>query len=182
MSLNKRVRCDKALSIILYILSHGCTNMYNLLKVIYFADKEHIRLSGNTMYRENYYALQKGPVPSTAYDMLKYIRGDGICDFDCLRDAPFHFSSEYEIVADKEYNADFLSDIDYICLNDSLKKYGTMPMGQLITASHEESDYKEAEADDRISFESLVKSVDTDGSIMRHIKNVTEQSVTAEAI
>ena len=44
MGMNKGFNAEKAVEVILYIISKGCCNMYNILKVIYFADKE--RLDG----------------------------------------------------------------------------------------------------------------------------------------
>ena len=135
--MQRKAKANKALEVVLYVLSKGCTNLYNVLKVIYYADKEHIRLTGNTMYKEQYIAMQKGPVPSCAYDIIKSVRGDGIVTFDGLDEKEaFKFVSKNNMCNLRNYNEDFFSVIDYKCLDDAISSYGSTSMDELTRISH----------------------------------------------
>ena len=67
----------KALSTMLYFLSKagGSLDLYKLLKLVYIADKRHLREWGRTISSNCYARLKRGPVPSEAYNMLKSVRG-----------------------------------------------------------------------------------------------------------
>ena len=67
---------EKAQQAILYIADAlpEQENMYKVLKVIYFADKEHLFKFGRFIFGESYTAMQHGPVPSNSYDLVKKIR------------------------------------------------------------------------------------------------------------
>lgn len=51
-------------------------NMYITLKVFYVADKMHMERYGRFIFKDNYCAMRKGPVPSRAYDLIKDIRNN----------------------------------------------------------------------------------------------------------
>ena len=170
-----KTRIDKALEVILYVLSKGCTDMYNVLKVIYFADKAHIEKTSCTMYKEDYVAMKFGPVPSAAYDIIKDVDLDRPSSFPGLNEkGAFKFTSKYTLMPLREYNPDFFSDIDYDCLDAAVAQYGNMSMNDLISASHSQYDYVNSTRNDMIPFELLVESVDKDGTQKEHIDNVKE--------
>lgn len=167
-----RCRADKALEVLLYILSHGCTNIYNVLKVIYFADKEHLKIGACTMYRESYIAMKAGPVPSCAYDIVKNVQRRnpnnpyteqyaGLMPHEAIG-----VVDQYHIKALRDYDPEYFSDVDYACLDNAISKYGDMEFNHLRKKSHEGIDYRESDRDGEISFDLLVKAVDTgDGDL-----------------
>ena len=50
---------------------HKSLDHWTVLKLIFFADRYHLRKYGRTVTDDNYFAMQKGPVPSTVYDIIK---------------------------------------------------------------------------------------------------------------
>ena len=57
---------------------------YHVLKVIYFADKEHLSKYGRLICDDSYVALTHVPVPRRFFDIIKNIRGAS----SCLTDYP----------------------------------------------------------------------------------------------
>jgi hypothetical protein len=66
---------EKAIAVVLY-LAHkkGSIDFYALLKMIYFADLNHLRQWGRTITGDSYARMDYGPTPSKVYDILKEIR------------------------------------------------------------------------------------------------------------
>src|ERR1700694_4392351 len=67
----------KALHEILFVVTHlpKPGNVYNVLKCLYYADRKHLQEYGRQIYGETFYALEHGPVPSAAYEIVKYADG-----------------------------------------------------------------------------------------------------------
>lgn len=68
-----RLDKDKTIEAILYIVvRYGEIGRFHALKTLYFADREHLRRYGRPITGDRYIAMDNGPVPSYAYDALKY--------------------------------------------------------------------------------------------------------------
>ncbi len=172
MGMNKRFNAEKAVEVILYIISKDCCNMYNILKVIYFADKERLSMVGSTMFKDSYKAMPAGPVPCGAYDLLKDVR-------DCRRphydvELPFAFDGDDTniVCGCREPNMDFLSRVDVKCLDNAVAEYGDMSFDRLRNISHEQGDYNAVDLNEWIPFDTLVDSVDTDGKIKAYLQSI----------
>lgn len=61
---------EKTTEVLLYI-TEQVTDVYNALKVLYFADKDHLAKYGRQICGESYVAMKDGPVPSCTYDLVK---------------------------------------------------------------------------------------------------------------
>ena len=168
-----KFRADKALEVVLYILSKGCTNMYNVLKVIYFADKTHMKMTGHTIFKDRYVAMKNGPVPSGAYDLFKAaknpVHSSNASDYDALvKDAvALEEGVSYIFKALRNPNLRMFSRADCVSLDEAIEKYGHMPIGDLITISHKGIDYIKADENDIMSFDLFVQSVDDENSSIR---------------
>lgn len=172
MKRNIGFRPEKAVEVILYVISSGCDNLYNILKVIYFADKMRLSLVASTMFKDSYIAIQAGPVPSGAYDLLKDARDQRKPTFNV--GLPFVFDSEDSNVVNalRAPNMRYLSKVDIRCLNKSIEKYGLMDYWSLRNISHEQSDYQAVGLKDWIPLDVLVNSVDHDGNIKSFLSDV----------
>jgi len=75
--MNKTPSVRKILQALYYIQSRAPQNNEDrfskvyLLKMLYFADRYHIRHYGNLLSNDSYVAMKLGPVASTTYDILK---------------------------------------------------------------------------------------------------------------
>lgn len=170
-------RADKALEVLLYVLSKGCTNMYNVLKVIYFADKNHMKMTGTTIFKDHYIAMKDGPVPSGAYDMLKAVKRFN--DYHHLvRDAiELEEGEEYIFKALRAPNPKLFSNADYSALDEAIEKYGHMPFGELKKISHNGIDYRQADENDIMSFDLFLQSIDDNGDIRIFLEDCMEKAV-----
>lgn len=173
MGMNKGFNADKAVEVILYIISKGCCNMYNILKVIYFADKERISMVGSTMFKESYMAMPAGPVPCGSYDLLKDARDNRCPHYDVKLPFMFDGDDTNMVCGSREPDMGFISRVDVKCLDDAVAKYGDMPYGRLKDMSHKQADYSSVGLNDWIPFDTLVESVDDDkGTIKTYLRSI----------
>lgn len=172
MGKNNAFNAEKAVEVILYILSKGCCNMYNILKVIYFADKERLSMVGSTMFKESYAALKAGPVPSGSYDILKDIRDNRCPSYTGEIPLGFDHDDTNCVIGLRAPNTELLSRIDIKCLDKAIAEYGEMPFAKLRNISHAQKDYNSVGLNEWIPFDSLVDSVDKDGKIKAYLKTV----------
>lgn len=65
---------EKALEALLYAAKHTPDHdLYKTLKVLYVADKLHLSRYGRFIYGETYARLPLGPVPQSAYDVVRSV-------------------------------------------------------------------------------------------------------------
>lgn len=165
-------RVDKGREVLLYILSKGCRNMYNALKVMYFADKEHMQKAGSTICKGHYFAPEYGAVPSEMYDFFRAVDGQRRDEHslkEIIRKRP-HTGYDYEPL--REPDMDFFSDLDIECLDNAIARYGDMSFRDLSSIAHDQPDYKATSLNDTISFKDFVESIDNDGRLMPFLDDI----------
>lgn len=149
-----------AREILLYV-AQRCTNMYHVLKIIYFADKEHLMHYGQLMYGDRYVAMSHGPVPSAAYTLVKYARGDETWNMPASFETGFQVKKEgrkYHIIPVRQANTEFLSEAIIECLDSAISKYGKLSFSQLKEISHDEA-YQSADENDFISLHAIINTL-----------------------
>lgn len=172
MSLDKRFRFDqiKALEVLLYI-AQNCSDMYNVLKVLYFADKQHLENYGRLICGESYVAMSHGPVPSGTYDMIKFVRGDGIYEFCDLHIKESFHMEKYHIVPHREPRLELLSESEIECLDSALTNYGRMSFSRLKELSHRDKAYQSADENDFIPLEAIIKSLPSSEALLEYLQD-----------
>ena len=114
---------DKALEAIIYVASRARTDLYGTLKLLYVADKLHLERYGRFMFGEAYSAMEWGPVPSNAYDIVKYVRGDRPhCRIERAREA-FKMSGN-DFILFRDADLDELSRTEVTCLDEAIAEHG----------------------------------------------------------
>ena len=70
---------SNGINIMLYVLKKmgGKTDFIHICKTIYFADQEHLARFGSLISEDRYIAMEDGPVPSSIYDILSSLSGEG---------------------------------------------------------------------------------------------------------
>src|SRR3989304_372932 len=157
---------EKALHAILYVADklQREDNLYATLKVIYFADKDHLHRYGRFIFGDNYVAMSHGPVPSGAYDIVKYVRGDGWdIGFEQARTA-FAVKENKHIQIYENPNTDVFSDSDIECLDHAVAKYGKLSFSELKKCSHDDA-YDKADLNEYIPIEAIAATF-TDGQLL----------------
>ncbi|MGQ4276865.1 type II toxin-antitoxin system antitoxin SocA domain-containing protein [Pseudidiomarina sp. E22-M8] len=109
-------------------------NMYNVLKVFYLADKLHMERYGRFIFDDKYSAMEKGPVPSAAYDLLKTIRNGQELPFSI--DSPVTLGASHTVIAKRQANEDLFSGSDLLCMDEVIALSENEDLGDL---SHDEA-------------------------------------------
>ena len=71
MAIKFNINSQKAIEALLWIIWRGETNIYNLMKILFAADKYHLNSYGRPVTGDKYIAMQFGTVPSWIYDATK---------------------------------------------------------------------------------------------------------------
>lgn len=104
-------------------------NMYNVLKVFYLADKLHMERYGRFIFDESYSAMERGPVPSTAYDLIKAIRNDQELPFSIK--SPVTLGSNHIVSAKRQADEDLFSGSDLLCMDEVIQLSENEDLGDL---------------------------------------------------
>lgn len=140
----------KILQILYYIqnspfaVSVAKNSIMYFLKIIFFADRFHLRNYGITVTYDSYYAMERGPVASSVYDILQKklpINCNGV-DARFLDD--IIITSEYTINIQHQRD-DEMSQSDKEALDFSLKEFGKYDQFQLSEMTHDYPEWKKYE-------------------------------------
>ena len=107
-----RFDVDKAIEVLLYV-AEQTHDMYNVLKSLYFADQEHLRLYGRLICGDDYYALDYGPVPSGLYDLIKDVRDKRPRGTDPRLSTAFKVQGDDVVLPLRRANVDYLRRIGH---------------------------------------------------------------------
>jgi uncharacterized phage-associated protein len=114
---------------------NGTLNKMKAIKLIWLADRLHIRRYGRTITGDVYFALPYGPVPSTTRDILEEY---GLSDVEKEYSTQFIESiSRYEFRSLSEANCKVFSKTDLEVLEEILTGYGNLNEFELSDLSHE---------------------------------------------
>lgn len=155
---------EKTYEAILYIARHvSAPTLHTIAKIMYFADKRHLEDYGRFITGDTYIAMEYGPVPSYAYDYLKFIRQH--------KDASADIGVEgYHVTARREAQLDIFSPSDLECLQESVALYGQMTFGQLTDASHDEAWHNSPE-NGEITIETIVNTFEDAHDLLEHLRD-----------
>lgn len=159
---------EKAVESLLYVARHASIpDIYHILKIIYFADKDHLEKYGRFIYNDTYVALRHGPVPSTTYDIIKYVRGDGYFAYDHALKS-FEVQPNDNIMPFRDAILDIMSDSEIECLDNAIKKYGSLSFKKLKELSHDEA-YKAADLNDIMDIETIAGTLKDGHLLVEHL-------------
>lgn len=144
-------------------------DLYSLLKILYFAEKEHLLKYGRTITGDQIVAMKYGPVLSYAYDILK----------------PVNVNSSYFEVEDnvvqalQEPDMGYLSESDVSCLLSSIKVNENLNFTQLKDKSHDAS-YNEAWSKSHnsyIPYEQIARHAGANDEFIKYISISNENDI-----
>lgn len=126
--------------------SGGSTNKMKALKLIWLADRLHLRTYGRTITGDVYFALPYGPVASATRDVLE-------ANSFSLSETETSYSQEYLRILDrysyqtqKNSNLKVFSKSDVHSLEKAFEHYGRFDQFQLSDISHQFPEWKRYEA------------------------------------
>lgn len=117
---------------------------YQIVKSLFLADVDHLQNYGRPITFDNYSALEFGPVPETAYDLLKpnALKPDGIQGPWPLWDREPAGGKAYSYVRPKRRpNMRVLSISDKSALLEALETAKTLPFGRIKDITHKHPAY-----------------------------------------
>jgi hypothetical protein len=132
---------SKTLEAIVYVATYwrGLTPFY-LSKILFFADRNHLRAYGRPVTGDVYIAMVDGPVPSRAYDIVKGnldLFGDPLAIELALSIEQSH--GRYHIIcAKRKPNTDLFSEADVAALDAAIKFCHGKSFGELSSLTHQE--------------------------------------------
>lgn len=172
--MHRKFDAEKAIEEILYIAKYAPDpDIYRILKIMYFADKKHLEKYGRFICNDTYIAMNNGPVPSEAYDIIKHVRGDGYhpcIDEYALKSFEVKPKPDNRIIPSRDADSDLLSASDKECLDESIKQYGSLSFDELKKLSHDKA-YESADQNDEIPIEAIAATL-ADGDLL--VKYLTE--------
>jgi len=164
----------KAIQTILYVttrLPKQPADLYNVLKVIYFADTAHLHQYGRFIFGDQYVAMNYGPVPSSAYDIIKYVRDNTVWRLDC-QEAKDAFRVEGDSVAAfANADLDFFSESDRECLDEAIKKYGDLSFDALHQISRQDHAYQCADRNAFMTIESIAETAPDKDALLEYLRD-----------
>ncbi len=130
---------EKALEVIVYLatkLPHP--TILHIFKILYYADKEHLKNYCSFICGDKYVAMENGAVPSNVYDIVKDVNGKHSRKyFDIPSKEAFQVEG-YKIIPLREPNLDFLSKSNIEVLDKSIKENGRKGFKVLSNMTHQE--------------------------------------------
>lgn len=159
--INRYFDSEKAIEAILYIASKAPNpDIYHVVKILYFADREHLDAYGRLITDDRYIAMKNGPVASGAYDLIKSVREQRVC---CPSGGNIeHASSTFgvdgnKILVKRAVDDELFSDSDLKCIDNAIEKYGSLSFAAINELSHDEV-WQAANTNDEIPLEAIARS------------------------
>ncbi len=120
---------DKAIETLIYLAKRVDNPHYeDVLKLAYLADKTHLEKYGRFIFGDTYAAMERGPVPSHLYDLVKYAQESGGYDFTI---------DNYRVKSERDADVNALSESDTECLDQIISIYGKLPSWKRRQDSHD---------------------------------------------
>ena len=149
---------QKINEVILYI-SQKVTNKFNIYKILYYADKEHLHKYGKLITEDKYKRMYDGPVPSYIDDLAK--RNSGIKNrFTSKINSEIVFTVEEKktILPNRKPKMEFLSESNIECLDNAIAKYGYLSIPELDKIVKSDEPVKKTQEGSFISIENIALS------------------------
>jgi hypothetical protein len=149
---------EKCIEAVLYLLSKKPkTNVYNLMKELFSADKFHLNTYGRPVTGDTYIRMPKGTVPSAIRDMLT---GNSYRLAEIgLNEMPVT-QQGFLLAPTRQPNLDVLSESDIEALDHGYSEYGELEFGEVKDKNHEEVCWQKTLPGKRIPFELMIEDED----------------------
>ena len=148
------VNPKKALEAVMYILSKRReVNNYNILKIIYEADKFHLNTYARPVTGDAIIKMPYGTVPNFVYDLLK---SDPVAlAMVELDDFPFERRG-HMMSAKRKFYSEYLSLSDIEALDHGINEYIDLTFSQVEKKNHQEKCWIEGTMNQPIPFEEII--------------------------
>ena len=153
---------EKSIHVILYIIQQckGKINQYNLLKVIFEADKYHLNKHGIPVTGDIYRNMSFGTVPVAIYNTIKGnkspkkdLEGMG------MKGLPYKYNkNNHMLTSSVPPDHDHFIETDVEALDRGITKYGNLSFDEVKQENHKEKCWQETERSQLIPFELIIEN------------------------
>jgi len=152
---------EKAVEALVYIASrYPGVGRFRAAKILYFAELNHLRSFGRPIVGDRYIAMENGPVPSFAYDVLK---GTVHPDDKPIVEgslAPAAVAPYPTYKAARPANLDFFSATDIECLDAAIAYCRQRSFGQISDETHKHVAWDRADENGPMDYRDMLEGAD----------------------
>jgi uncharacterized phage-associated protein len=131
MPIQFNINTQKAIESVLWVIQNGESNMYNIWKILFSAEKYHINNHGRPITGDRYIAMGYGTVPSWLYNATNTEKsGMGF------------FRQDNSLVAERNPMMDYLSASDVKALKHGFDEYVGLSFNSVMEKNHGEPAWK----------------------------------------
>jgi len=173
---------NKAVAAIALLVQETGASMYSVMKMLYLADKAHLEQHGRFITGDRYVAMKQGPVPSSAYNMIKHVRGEPVRrdgDETAMRYLACNVQT-HEITIKEMPDLDELSQSDIECLTEIAGIYRRVGKWAVRDMAHDDA-WEKAWRPNRafqlfrksvsMPLEAIAAEVDDTGELLAYLQN-----------
>lgn len=171
----------KIKSVFLYVLNKlEKEGYYKVFKIIYFANKAHLKTYGKPIIADTFHALENGPVPTFLYDAVKHSIGKSAPDqpFIAILDGCIGLVSgkKHTLMPLEKCDEEELSGTNIKCLDASIEENKDLTFGQLADKSHDSAWNKAyyMPGSSSINMIDIAKAAGVDASVLDYMKEHQE--------
>ena len=167
----RKYNIDKVANAIVLAIDLGVQHLgkTKLMKLLFFADKEHLKRYGRPIFYDNYIKQEMGPVPSITYNIISsYNKEQGDFKKDVekflkqvdIGEKPIGCNFPMmQFTKKKEFNPEVFSKSEIDVLKKVFIKFKQLTAGKISSLSHELPEYRNAFMNDSISYEDMAEDM-----------------------
>lgn len=159
MKIEFKVNYQKTLESILYLLSkRDDVNLYNVMKALYAADKQHLNKYGRPVTGDVYFKKTYGVLPDVAY---AFFNNDPmvLSSLD-LDKSPIVETSKHHYKPTRKPQLKYLSKSDLAALDFGVDEYFDMDFNAVADKNHKEQSWIKAEYNSPINIADMIENLD----------------------
>lgn len=163
---------EKALEATLFIAQQlSAPTMHSISKMLYLADKLHLKEYGRLICGDNYIAMEYGPVPSAVYNMMKVSAGRHSVDRDIdeLIKEAFTVVNGRNIQPKRDANVSLLSESEMDCIREAIQEFGGKTFGELTDITHDAA-WEATPENQPITLSAIVQTLPDSADLAQHLE------------
>ncbi|MCL2100664.1 MAG: Panacea domain-containing protein [Fibromonadales bacterium] len=151
MAIRFNMNKEKAIECVLWLIERGESNMYNIWKMLFTAEKYSLNNYASPITGDVYRAMKHGTVPRKLYEIANSntpTQGDGF------------YRDGNTLIRKKCYESGWLSDYDLVSLQVGFNEYNGLTFNQVEKKNHKEKCWKKnyaKNASKPIPFEDIIE-------------------------
>jgi len=131
----------KLIEVVLYILNKtNGIDYYRLFKILYLSERNHLANWGSKIIMDNFVAMDKGPVPTELYDLVKGNNVEGEDFLKMFNNAVSYPSTiKYGLKANRKADEDYLSESEKEEIDKAIPIIQNESFGKIKEEAHDKA-------------------------------------------